>query len=302
MSTVSIKEITYKNLGKCIELSNGAIDVVVTVDCGPRVVRLGFIGEVNEFCESDNILKTYGDDEWKIRGGHRMWHSPEKFPRSYMADNSPVQWQKTANGVKIIQDVEPWVQIQKEMEISLSAEANKVAVTHRLVNKNAWSVELALWALTVMAPGGKEIVPQPSRDTGFLGNRVLALWPYTKMNDHRVYWGDKYITLQQDTNMKPPLKFGIPNEDGWAAYCNHGNLFIKRYVHQMNAKYPDFGVSYETYTTDFMLEMESLSPLVLLEPEAGITHVEEWELVKDIPSPTNDESSIAALVEKVIAG
>jgi hypothetical protein len=109
-----------------------------------------------------------------------------------------------------------------------------------------------------MAIGGKEVIPQTVRDTGLLPNRIVALWPYTNLKDPRVIFGEKYIILQQDPNIKRPLKFGTSNENGWAVYFNNNHLFVKYYTHDNNARYPDFGVSYETYTTDFMLEMESL--------------------------------------------
>lgn len=68
-----------------------------------------------------------------------------------------------------------------------------------------------------------------------------------------------------------------------------------------DAEYPDFGASYETYTTDYMLEMESLSPFVQLEPDAAITHVEEWELIENIAPPArDDEQEIDKAVSKYI--
>jgi len=302
MAEVTVKEVSYGVYGKCVEISNGQVDLVVTVDIGPRVIRFGFVGKENMFCEAPDRSQPVGTGEWRILGGHRLWHSPEHMPRTYSLDNEPVEWDKIENGIRVRQKVEPWVQVQKEMTITLAGCCNKVRVVHRLTNKNAWPVELSVWALTVMAPGGKEIVPQPQRDTGLLGNRVLALWPYSKMNDKRVYWGDKYITLKQDPAMEAPFKFGISNEDGWAAYCNFGNLFIKRYTHIKDAKYPDFGVSYETYTTDFMLEMESLSPFVKLDPDQQACHMEEWELISGVEIPGNDEKEIDELVQKYISG
>lgn len=298
--TVTIKETVYKTAGNCIELSNGTIDLVVTAGCGPRVIRGGFVGEENEFCEDSPVVhKTYGNDEWKMRGGHRLWHSPEYFPRTYMPDNAAVTWNSVDNGIKVVQACEPWVQIQKSLEITLQGD-NKVQVRHWLLNRNAWAIELAAWALTVMAPGGKAVVEQPSRDTGFLSNRVLALWPYSKMNDHRVYWGEKYITLTQDSTEKQPFKFGLPNEAGWAAYFNHGHLFIKRHNHVNGAQYPDFGVSYETYTNDFMLEMETLSPVVKLEPETALLHEETWEFVAGVPVPNENEGNMEEIVKQYI--
>ena len=44
---LELKEIDFENYGKCVQLSNGVIDVVVTIDCGPRIVRFGFVGGEN---------------------------------------------------------------------------------------------------------------------------------------------------------------------------------------------------------------------------------------------------------------
>ncbi len=299
MSQIKIKKINYGQYGDCVQISNDKVDLVITVEVGPRIIRYGFTGEENEFCEGAQKVVSIGNDEWKIRGGHRLWHSPESKPRSYMPDNDPVEWWKIENGIKVSQKIDHWVQIKKEMEITLSPDTSKVKVVHKLTNKNAWPVELAAWGISVMAPGGKQIVPQPQRDTGLLANRVLTLWPYTKMNDPRVYWGDKYITLKQDSEMKTPIKFGISNEDGWAAYLNNGKLFLKQYEHKLNAKYPDSGMSYETYATDFMMEMESLSPLTMLEPESSLSHIENWKLIKNIKIPPDNKEEIDNIVSKI---
>lgn len=122
------------------------------------------------------------------------------------------------------------------------------------------------------------------------------------MNDCRVYWGDKFITLRQNPDVEEPFKFGISNEAGWAAYFNEGQLFLKRYNHEADAPYPDYGVSYETYVTDFMMEMETLSPLTTLLPEASLSHVEKWELVDDIETPTDNEEEIENLLGQYVEG
>ncbi|WP_129723019.1 hypothetical protein [Xylanivirga thermophila] len=300
MSKISIKSAPSIEYGECVRIANGSIDLVVTVGTGPRIIRFGFTGGPNEFCSGVQNITPVEDDFWYIHGGHRFWHSPENMPRSYMPDNDPVQWEEISNGIRVVQKVEPWVQIQKEMEITMCPDSNKVRVMHRLTNKNAWPIELSAWGLSVMAPGGKEIIPQPNKDTGLLPNRVLSLWPYTKMNDPRVYWGDKYITLTHDPSMEAPFKIGLSNEHGFAAYFNHGNLFILRYKHQKDATYPDFGVSYETYTTDFMVEMETLSPLTKLPPDGKLEHLEEWELVGGVDMPDNDEDKIQEIASKFL--
>ena len=285
----TINKVEFAGWPNCYKLENGIVDLIVTSDVGPRIVRYGFIDGANEMCEVKEQQGNTGGDEWLIYGGHRLWHSPEGKPRSYFPDNSPVEVTVIENGVRISQSVETTTGIKKDMEITLHPETSAVTIRHYLTNRGMWDVELAAWALTVMATGGTEIVPQCQIDTDLLPNRMLSLWPYTKMNDHRVTWGKKYILLKQDPKCTEAFKFGISNTDGWAAYANHGNLFIKKFTPIDGALYPDYsGSSYETYTIDFMLEMETLSPLVILEPDGTLEHVETWQLFKDVPVPRND--------------
>lgn len=290
MERVKVIRNQYKGWENCIEISNGIVDLIATTDVGPRIIRFGFIGKENEFCEVESQIGTTGGSEWNIFGGHRLWHSPEHKPRSYEPDNLKIDYWEKENGIVLSQLVEPWTQIKKEIEVTLSQNKAKVILLHRLINKGAWPIKLSAWALTVMAPGGKEIIPQVTRDTGLLPNRMISLWPYTKLNDHRVHWGEKYIALMHDSDTKEPFKIGMPNEDGWAAYVNHGHLFIKQFKHVNGALYPDFGASsFETYTCDFMTEIETLSPLVELEPEESVEHMETWNLYDNIKVPENEE-------------
>jgi hypothetical protein len=186
------------------------------------------------------------------------------------------------------------------MEIILSRENTEVTIIHRLTNCGLWPVELSVWSISAMARCGKEVIPQTSKNTGLLPNRFMAFWPYTKLNDLRMCCCDKYIILQHDPNIEQPLKLGMSNENGWAVYFNHNHLFVKYYKHDENARYPDFGVSYETYVIDFMLEMETLSPLTVLAPHTSVEHIERWELFDNVHMPPNEEAEIeTALKGKV---
>ena len=298
MAEVSVQRISYSGWGNCIQIKNDIVDLIVTVDVGPRIIRYGFGGRENELCEVESTMGARGGDEWKIYGGHRLWHSPEDKRRTYEPDNEPVAWEEIANGIRTKQNIEPRSGIGKEMEISLSYNSTSVTILHRLTNKGTWPVELSVWSISAMATGGKEIVPFSQRDTGLLPNRLMSLWPYTELDDHRICFGKKYIVLQQDPGMKHPLKIGISNENGWAVYFNHAHLFVKYFTHYMKARYPDFGVSYETYVNDFMLEMETLSPLIVLEPNSYVEHTEKWELFDNVPMPSNNETEI----DKILTG
>jgi hypothetical protein len=121
------------------------------------------------------------------------------------------------------------------------------------------------------------------------------------MNDKRVSWGERYITLSQDEKADTAFKIGMPNESGWAAYANHGHLFVIQHDHEDGYEYPDGNCSYETYTNHRFLEMETLGPVCLLAPEETVEHIETWSLYDNIAKPKNEkdiESTIVPLIGK----
>jgi hypothetical protein len=299
MAEVKIQRVSYGGWDNCLQISNRIVNLIVTTDIGPRIILYGFPGQENEMSEIKSTMGLTGGDKWRIYGGHRLWHSPEDRIRTYEPDNFPVPWKEITYGVHTLQAVEPNTGIRKEMEITLSPDSTAVTILHRLTNKGKSPVELSAWSITAMAPGGKEVVPQTNKDTRLLPNRMISLWPYTSLNDSRVYFGGKYIILRQDPQIRQPFKFGTSNEQGWAAYFNHDHLFVKYYRHNPNARYPDLGVSYETYTNDYMLEMETLSPLTMLGPSASIEHEEKWELFDNLQMP-DDEAEIERVLTEMI--
>ena len=130
MAEIVIKEIDYRGYGKSVMISNGKIKAIATVDIGPRIIRFGFVGGDNELCEIpiDEVPEKNQSSDWQLMGGHRLWHSPEHKARTYVPDNDRIEWQEIENGIILSQKTEPWVQIKKEMEITMSAENNKMIV------------------------------------------------------------------------------------------------------------------------------------------------------------------------------
>ena len=297
----------YHGWPNCYRLSNGLIDLIATTDIGPRIIRFGFVGEENEFKEYADTAGQVGGDEWRIYGGHRLWHAPEAKPRTYCPDNAPVRLEQHGDFVRLIQPPEATTGIQKEIDIRLPATDAHVEVTHRLRNTNLWPVELAPWALSVMAPAGTAIIPLPPRrshEESLLPGNTITLWAYTDMSDPRWHWGEKYVLLRQDPTSQRPQKVGAMACDGWAAYARAGHLFVKGFSYVEGAPYPDLGCSVEAFTNADMLELETLGPLVDLKPGAAVEHVEHWHLFRDVPAPRNDadvDRDVLALVKSAIA-
>jgi hypothetical protein len=277
-----MEKVEFKGWKNCVEMQSGDFRIIITTEIGPRVIG-GFLGSSpNLFYVDESTAGDSGGDEWKIYGGHRLWTSPEEKPRTYEPDNSQVKVTETDEGISFSSGTDPKTGIFKDMIIKPLGD-NKFKVTHILRNDNVWDVELAAWALSVMAPGGMSVVPQPQGDkTALLPNRYFTIWPYTNMGDARLTFGDKFIFMKQDSQAEYPCKYGLNGEDGWMAYVNNGVAFVKSYEHLIDAEYPDNGCSIELFTNDFMHEIETLSPLYQLGPEEEIIHVEEWKAVDDI--------------------
>ncbi len=284
----------------CLRLANDQIEVIVTRDVGPRIVRFAFLDGPNELREFPDQQGVTGGDAWRLLGGHRLWHAPEAMPRTYSPDNSPVRSEGGGDRVQLIPEVEPSTGIQKMMGVELHSGPH-VTVTHTLTNQGLWPVTLAPWAITVMAPGGTAIIPQPELlpSTNLLPNRSITLWPYTAPNDPRILWGGRFLRIRPDGNVPQPIKLGTQAHLGWCGYVNRHHFFLKRVPVQCSWDYPDFGCGIECYTAEVFLELETLGPLTTLEPGASATHTEEWYLF-DGTSSENEEAvarTVLPLVE-----
>ena len=306
MSDIVLKEIEYKNFGKCVEISNGIVKLIVTVDVGPRIINYSFADGENIFWEdidrketTDEVVDAYGSP-WYLYGGHRLWTSPEASPRTYYADNDPVAYEAIPGGARFTADVQKTNQVQCEISVTLSPDSTEVTVQHKITNRNAWDITCAVWALSVMSQGGIEIIPQPTSDTGLLNNRIIGIWPYAKMTDPRITWGDRYIAMKQDPENTSNYELGINSEHGFAMYFNHGDVFVKKFDVAKNGTYPDGGMSFESFINPYFLECESLSQLKTVAPGDAIKHCERWTLAKGEAPSAFDETELDKLVEKYV--
>lgn len=268
----------------CVRLSNREIELVVTTAVGPRIARLGFIGQKNMFAEYAEQKGGSGEAEWMIRGGHRFWIAPEAKPLTYELDNSPVKVEEIPGGVRTLQPAGSLSGCAKTLDITLAADRNRVTVLHTLTNRGAATIRVAPWALSVMAPDGMAVIPRPAfvaHTDRLLHNQQWSLWGYTDLTDSRWSIGQRYLFLRQDRK-KGPTKLGIAQREGWVGYLLGEFLFVKRFGFDEKAVYPDGGVNFETFSNEDMLEVETLGGLVDLAPGASVAHTEVWDLHRGV--------------------
>lgn len=249
-----------------------------------RIMGLTPAGRTNllaDISDSLPISTPYGD--FRFLGGHRLWHAPEAMPRTYIPD-TPLTITDLADGVLLEAQTEPGTGIRKQIEIHLAPDKPSLTLTHTLINDGLWPVKLAPWAITQFRLGGIVILPMPVGNvdsTGLLPNRQFSLWPYARINDSRVTWGDEFVLFKADT-LLPPFKIGYFNPHGWIAYWLDGILFRKSFEAHTEYTYPDNNCNAEMYCNDQFVELESLAPLTSLCPGDSVNHKEKWKLFFDL--------------------
>lgn len=300
MAAVKIEKLPYRGWPNCYRIANGVVELVVTGDVGPRIIRYGFVGGQNLLKEIPEQLGRSGEAVWQGRGGHRLWIGPEDPVKSYVPDNGPVRITAGPEVLEAVQPVEPGTGLEKSVMVRLSPEGTDVEVTHRIRNLGKKPVELAPWALTMLAPGGAAIYRFPTRGVypqALAPSAPLVIWSYTSLADGRWLFLKNYLVLRQDAKGEAPQKVGSFKPDTWGAYLLNGELFIKRsHAAGPAASYPDFGCSFEMFTNADFLELETLGPLRKLEPGQVAEHVEHWTIHRGVRVDQWDDSELDSIV------
>lgn len=300
-----ITEIPYAGWKHNLRLQGKSTELVITLDIGPRVLRYGFHEGRNVFVELPEQMGKSGEKDWMIRGGHRFWTAPEA-DHSYELDNGPVTWKKYGEtGVEITQPPGKDFGMQKTMIVEL-LKHEVVKVTHRLTNVGGKPLDITPWALSVMAPGGVAIIPQPRLDFhpsefpegrktkphDFWPNREYILWPFTDLSDNRYTFSEHFLRLAQHPE-RPATKLGLKLPTGWVAYQNGENVFAKHLAYDPSQPYPDRGANFEIFSNIKILELESLAPLIPIEPGGTRALVEHWVLRKSDADLRGEKAALA---------
>lgn len=275
-------------LGRAVTLSDGECEITVTLDVGPRIIGFNLKNGFNIMYEdiADSVNKDcscfYGEGaRWHIYGGHRLWLSPEDIT-TYYPDCEKVEFKLIPNGIVLTPPAWRKVDIQPSLKIEFLQD-KQIKITHEAKNLGERR-KLCLWALTVMKSGGKMTLPLSEEDTGLLANRNLVMWPYASFADKRFCLTDGKVELTSSENIEPPFKFGAYKRDLTASYeLSKGEetvIFSKTVKGTDGAEYPDYCCNFESYCTNLIHEIETLSPVKTVGCGESITHEEYWSLVK----------------------
>ncbi len=302
---------SFKDYGRCLCISNGVIEAYVTIDIGPRIIRFGFVEGQNILCSnrkafppmSDKAFTDYYGEgkRWENLGGHRIWVSPESYPETYAPDLDPVNYELTEYGAVFTPAPEKENGVVKALEIKMDPDDANMQVIMRVKNISDNDKTFSVWGLSVSEKSGTLIIPMNSNDTGLLSNRIVSVWPYTDMSNDRIYWGNRYVTLRQDEKYEQPIKLGFDLNCGTVYFCLNEDIFCKSFdTNHPLGRYPDGGCSFETYTNENMIEVESLSELKTIKSGEVSELTEKWSLFKK-PCEVDfrSDESIDGMLEKI---
>jgi len=282
---LTTEKIEWNGWPNCYQVANDEVDLIVTGDIGPRVMRYGFRGGQNLFKVYDSQAGKSGEEKWQLRGGHRIWVAPEDWKLTYATDNAPVEVITGDGTITATSPVEPETGLRKQITVTLAETGTDVRVLHRIQNTLPFPIQFAPWAVTMFPESGVGVTGFPPRRPHaevLAPSNPLIMWAFTDLRDKRWTFLEKYLVLRQDPNEKAHTKLGHFNPNTWGAYFLNGDMFLKRFDAPESRDYPDMGCSFEAFACSHMLELETLGPIRTVNPGEWLDHVEKWSLFRDI--------------------
>lgn len=269
---------THPEMGNMLWLEEGDIQIGIALDYGIRVRHLSIKGMDNLYYEQPaDFSDGFGSaDTWKLRGGHRLWLTPE-CDDSYYPDDAPVSYTLKEDGVLIVQDVEPPLGIQKTLEITFRPDGT-VYLLHHFYNRNDHPIRGASWGVNSLDASGEiEFRYAGGKKGDFYPGTVLALWGQTSLADPRLtFYPDrihaKYMPISDY------FKLGVYCPDGVATLESKGQRLTMGFGVPDIRTLPDQGCNFELYMHKMFLEMESLGSVTEIGPGESASHWESWKL------------------------
>ncbi len=279
-----MKRLAYKGWQNCYQIENGDCKMIATADIGPRIVHLSRGDGENLLKLFENQIGKTGGNDWRLYGGHRVWHAPEDPVKSYIPDNDAVDVEILSENALCLK-VKLTPEIEKSIIMRVAIEGQGFELVNQIRNLSDKPIRTASWGITTFAPGGVGYLPipkAPSATDALCASFQINLWDYTSFSDPSFVWGPDWIEFHQDRALSKQ-KVGAYLNNPWLAYRLGDSLVIKTFDFQredVNASdFPDLGSNVEVYFDTYMLELEGLSPWTELRPGETVSHTEKLQVL-----------------------
>jgi hypothetical protein len=220
--------------------------------------------------------------EYYPLGGHRLWAAPEIPSVTYLPDHESVIVEPLENGLRLSHEDHYGVHYLRTIEVRLNPTAPKLTLTHTIQNLDVEPFTTAPWAVTMFRLGGRAYLPMTDGaidGSEFTPNRSLILWPYTDLEDERLFISNTMVKIKAESRPEA-LKVGLFSNRGWTAIeFTEGWVLIKRFSVSQASDYTDNTANVQCYVRDQFIELETLGEFKRLESGESVSLVEEWELL-----------------------
>lgn len=267
--------------GPVLMLCSDKTEIGIALNFGIRIIHLSHIGMPNLlYRQPDDLSDGYTTDAgWRLYGGHRLWLAPES-DRSTYPDNESVTYKILEDGVELVQQPDPWLQIIKFLRIKF-CEDGFIQLTHSIKNCGSYAIRAALWGITTLSGGG-------IADVSFSGTlppddltpkRTVSLWADTNLGDPRVSYEKDRITFRHIPS-DDFFKIGVFSKDGKMSTENFGQRLEIFFESNKIDDLPDFGCNAEIYLDRNFIELESLGIMQTIPAGQYASHTELWRVLQ----------------------
>ncbi len=296
----SLKEENYLGLKNSFRIKTKTFELLVPTEIGPRILHFSKLGKSNLFKVLNDQIEKKDSSNWINFGGHRLWRAPEDKVLTYSPENSKVNFEKFQNFIRISK-IDSVNSLLKEIEIYPLTD-DSIKILHKLTNLSKIKTKVSAWALTVFPLEGKVILPFSKRGThpeNLLASDSIHLWAYTDLSNPIFSFYKEFILMQKKENSILPQKIGVGGEVGFVAYILDDQVFVKSFKIFPHLAYPDKNSRVEIFINKKFVELESLSPLKILNENETISHTEIWHLFELEKNNISDEEIYKFVLEKM---
>lgn len=276
MKAIKYRVEKYRHFGNCVYLSNGNIELIVTLDFGPRVISLKQFGYENVFYEQPkNAEYLCTEAGWRLYGGHRLWLAPES-EKTYYPDNGIVRFKLHEDGASFWAEHDQYWNVVKQTTLRFVDE-HSLKVCHTIKNMSNQPLTTSLWAISAMAPESVVTIPLKGTLGGVAPNRFLSAWGSTSFSDERLsFCNDAAVICHKPSDTY--FKMGFWCGDARICCESNGQIFCKTIETIQNAAYPDNHVNVEVFLCRHMMEFETLGSMVTIGRKCETNYEERWML------------------------
>lgn len=276
-----------------VELTTPALRLVAVHGTGPRIAWLSPAGGDNIlFWDEHQPLKYVREPEakrpWGLRGGHRVWTArfgADEDEQTYANDDAAGTCEISGDGFTVTGAICGETRSQRSITVR-QLRPDRIEVVNRIVNTGNMLLGCGLWALTCSKPGPDTRYVIPLGDGSSWDTATITVFRAWAGHGTGSFREDQFELIDDAYVLSPKgreTKRMISSPAGAIAMVDAKRdlTFAISTPWEQRATYPaQANLAMYVGPNNFMVEMETMGPHVVLKSGQSLEHRQEWTLVK----------------------